>query len=96
MKRYIRSSYQEDVAAALEELNSKLPTLKTWSDLEAFRREMEDYGYGFHFAMKTKKGGNENGMWKRDDTTVDYITDRTNDVYKSQIKNLHRVMKVAY
>ena len=98
MKRYLKASsveYTEDNLNNIrQELNSKLRDLRTWSDLEDFKIEMDSYGFGFNFRMLTKKGGWENGMWKHDDTSVDYITDRTNSVYRCQIKNLYRVMEV--
>ena len=95
MKIYIRASYEDDMEQAREDLNNKLPQLRTWDDLQAFRDEMYSYGYGFEFKMKTKTGGYENGMFKKDDTTVEYITDRTSTVYKCQIKNLYKVMEVV-
>ena len=96
MKRYIRASYEDEVNQATAELNARLPQLKTWDDLQAFRDDMYSYGYGLQFKMKTKTGGYENGIFKKDDTTVEYITDRTSTVYKCQIKNLYRVMEVTY
>ena len=81
--------YGEKERLALEE---KFAKITTWNELQALKTEMDSWGCGLHFEMTTKVGGKENGMFKIDDSTVEYLTDRTSRVYKCQIKNLHKIM----
>lgn len=90
------SDYHKQIEQAVEKYNTKLATISTFSELQELRTEMDADGLGLRFIMITKTGGEENGIFKVDDVTVEYITTRTNKVYRSKIKNLHRVMQVHY
>lgn len=93
MKIYIKCD--DDLADIKAELNSKLRSITTYSELQNLIEEMDSYGRGFHFKMKTKRGGEENGMWEVDEYTVEYITTQTSDRYRCKVKNLHRFMEVV-
>ena len=88
--------YHELVKNAVDNCNAKLATITTFTELQELKKEMDNYGFGLVFIMTTKKGGNENGIFKVDEYTVEYITTATSKTYRCKIKNLHKVMCVHY
>lgn len=86
---------REESSNVLQDLNDRLKKCKTKEDLEDLRELMDSYGKGYHFKVKTKSGGDENGIWAYDDGTVEYITDRDSRVRKCRISNLWKSLYVG-
>ena len=87
--------YREKTQKDLQDLNDRLKNCKTKEDLEDLIELMDSYGKGYHFRVKTKSGGNENGIWAYDDGTVEYITNKDSRVRKCRISNLWKSLCVG-